>query len=82
MKKSTALTSRYTLISKIAGDVCSALFHAHSNGSFIATLNRENILFDKNGDAVLTDFGIAHTEAGAESYKTGHCYWNSSVYEP
>ena len=60
-----------TLISKIAGDVCSALFHAHSNGIIHRDIKPENILFDKNGDAVLTDFGIAHTEAGLNLTRPG-----------
>jgi serine/threonine protein kinase len=58
-------------ILKIAGDVCSALFHAHSNGIIHRDIKPENILFDKNGDAVLTDFGIARTEAGLNLTRPG-----------
>lgn len=44
----------------IAADICAGLNEAHSHGVYHCDLKPGNVLFDKNGVAKLTDFGVAH----------------------
>lgn len=43
--------------------IADSLGYAHSRGVFHRDVKPENILFRENGDAVLTDFGIAKSES-------------------
>jgi hypothetical protein len=49
-----------------AAQVCRALEHAHENGVLHRDVKPSNILIDRDGRAVLTDFGIARGMDGDE----------------
>ncbi len=47
----------------VAGDICAALQHAHSQGIIHRDIKPENVLLDPDGRAKLMDFGIAFSGA-------------------
>lgn len=47
------------LIKKVVLPMCKALNLAHKNRVLHLDIKPENILVEDNGDAVLTDFGVA-----------------------
>jgi serine/threonine protein kinase len=49
---------------KIAMDVAAALSFAHANGVIHRDIKVDNILFEKDGTAVVTDFGIMRAVSG------------------
>ncbi|MEJ2560140.1 MAG: serine/threonine-protein kinase [Anaerolineae bacterium] len=50
--------------SRIAREVCLALDYAHSKGVVHRDVKPSNIMLDKEGNTILTDFGLASTLAG------------------
>ena len=46
-------------LSRLGGEVCSGLAHAHERGVIHRDIKPHNILLDENGHAKVTDFGIA-----------------------
>ncbi|MFN8375441.1 MAG: serine/threonine-protein kinase [Anaerolineae bacterium] len=59
----------YTL--KILKQIASALDYAHARGVIHRDMKLENILLDENGDAALSDFGIARVVGGTRYTITG-----------
>lgn len=51
----------------LIGDVASALDYAHKQGVVHRDIKPSNILIDNNGEALLTDFGIAKMMAGSSA---------------
>lgn len=51
-------------VSRILNQICEALIVAHRQGVIHRDLKTENILLDENGNAFLTDFGIAKDLGG------------------
>lgn len=49
----------------LIGDVASALDYAHKQGVVHRDIKPSNVLIDNNGEALLTDFGIAKMMAGS-----------------
>lgn len=56
-------------ITRVLGDIASALDYAHARGVIHRDLKPDNILFDAEGTLYLGDFGVAHLEddAGAQT---------------
>lgn len=52
-------------------NICSALSHAHELGIIHRDLKPDNIMIDKNNNAVVMDFGIAHAARGTNLTQTG-----------
>jgi hypothetical protein len=52
---------------RIAGEIATALDHAHRRGIFHRDIKPENILLDTKGRVRLVDFGIAKLAVGAEA---------------
>lgn len=50
-------------ILRVAGQICTALDHAHSNGVIHRDLKPENVIITSDGAAKLTDFGLARSVA-------------------
>ncbi len=61
---------------RIAKQVLSALLYCHSIGAVHFDIKPENVLIDGNGDARLTDFGLAEFCNG----QTGKTYRGTSIY--
>ena len=58
-------------IRQILTEAGSALGYAHANGVVHRDIKPDNILFDKNGRAIVMDFGIAKAAAGTRLTHTG-----------
>jgi len=56
---------------KILQDVCGALEHAHARGVIHRDIKSDNILLDEQGNAIVTDFGIAKAAEGTRLTQTG-----------
>lgn len=63
IRKGLTLRSAITIVSQIA----SALDCAHSKGYIHRDVKPDNILFREDGDAILTDFGIARPTKASQS---------------
>lgn len=59
--------------------VCSALDYAHRQGITHRDVKPSNILIDREGNAFVTDFGIARLSAG-DGKKTYHRNWHDCRY--
>lgn len=57
-------------VSRIGGQVALALSHAHEKGIIHRDIKPANILFDSEGNAMLTDFGIARLMDGSRDITT------------
>ncbi len=67
----------------LIGQIVSALAYAHNRGVIHRDLKPENILLDENGNAYLTDFGIAKMLGGKEHLtRTGHLLGTPSYMAP
>ena len=59
------------MVARIGLQVAQALEHAHSRGILHRDIKPANILINPQGDAMVTDFGLARLEDGAELTLTG-----------
>jgi len=64
---------------KLIGEIAAALDHAHANGIIHRDVKPSNILVDKQGNAYLTDFGIAKVLEGT-SELTGSAMLGTPAY--
>ncbi len=55
----------------IMRDVCDALEYAHRHNVIHRDIKSENIIISKNGNAIVTDFGIARASEGTRITQTG-----------
>ncbi|OHT02287.1 CAMK family protein kinase [Tritrichomonas foetus] len=63
---------------KIVQDILNALHHLHSNGIAHGDIKAENIVFDENYNAKLTDFGYSKTSfVAGDNEKVGSIYYVS-----
>lgn len=67
-------------LDKLVGDICSALGHAHKNGTIHRDVKPANILVTERG-AMLTDFGIARLD-GSELTRAGTFLGSPSYMSP
>jgi len=56
---------------RIVSDICKALEYAHSEGVVHRDIKSDNILIDKRGNVIVTDFGIAKAAEGTRLTQTG-----------
>ncbi|NNF29619.1 MAG: protein kinase [Gemmatimonadetes bacterium] len=72
------------LVATWMAQIASALAHAHTRS--IAVIHRDikpsNILLDENGDALLTDFGIAKIQGESNLTRTGHLIGTPAYMSP
>ena len=66
-------------LSRLGGEVCSGLAHAHERGVIHRDIKPHNILLDENGHAKLTDFGIARALDASQATLTG-AYLGTALY--
>jgi tetratricopeptide (TPR) repeat protein/predicted Ser/Thr protein kinase len=73
LKKLIKERGKFTSSESIAiiKQVCAALDAAHSEGIVHRDLKPQNIMVQKNGRVVVTDFGIAHSEDAPSTTATG-----------
>jgi eukaryotic-like serine/threonine-protein kinase len=67
---------------KIAGEVAAGLAHAHARGVTHRDLKPANILFDGEGLAKITDFGVAQFEAAGALTETGTLLGTAAYISP
>ncbi len=72
------------LVATWMAQIAAALAHAHTRS--IAVIHRDikpsNILLDENGDALLTDFGIAKIQGESNLTRTGHLIGTPAYMSP
>ncbi len=66
-------------LSRLGGEVCSGLAHAHERGVIHRDIKPHNILLDGNGHAKVTDFGIARALDTSQATLTG-AYLGTALY--
>ena len=66
-------------LSRLGGEVCSGLVHAHERGVIHLDIKPHNILVDENGHAKVTDFGIARALDTSQATLTG-AYLGTALY--
>ena len=66
-------------LSRLGGEVCSGLAHAHERGVIHRDIKPHNILLDENGHAKVTDFGIARALDTSQATLTG-AYLGTALY--
>jgi serine/threonine protein kinase len=67
---------------KIAGEVAAGLAHAHARGVTHRDLKPANILFDSEGLAKISDFGVAQFEAAGALTETGTLLGTAAYISP
>ncbi|MDH3223952.1 MAG: Ig-like domain-containing protein, partial [Gemmatimonadota bacterium] len=72
------------LVATWMAQIAAALAHAHTRP--VAVIHRDikpsNILLDENGDALLTDFGIAKIQGDSNLTRTGHLIGTPAYMSP
>jgi serine/threonine-protein kinase len=66
-------------LSRLGGEVCAGLAHAHERGVIHRDIKPHNILLDENSHAKLTDFGIARALDTSQATLTG-AYLGTALY--
>src|ERR687894_196913 len=66
-------------LSRLGGEGCSGVAHAHERGGIHPAIKPHNILLDENGHAKLTDFGIARALDTSQATLTG-AYLGTALY--
>ncbi|MBD0347673.1 MAG: serine/threonine protein kinase [Thermoleophilia bacterium] len=67
---------------RIAGDLAAGLAHAHARGVVHRDVKPANVLFDQEGNAKITDFGIARIEAMTTLTDPGTLIGTASYMSP
>jgi serine/threonine-protein kinase len=58
-------------LARLGDEVCAGLAHAHKRGVIHRDIKPHNILLDENGQAKVTDFGIARALDATQATRTG-----------
>jgi serine/threonine-protein kinase len=66
----------------IIPQVCNALTAAHSRGLIHRDVKPQNIMIDKRGNVLLTDFGIVKALSGPELTQTGMTFGTAAYLSP